>query len=319
MKFVILGTLQFAINCTEALIKCGADIRGIISLVSDVAPLCSVNIADFAKSKGIPYFEVPDINAPESVALVKSLEPDYIFSLWPKILKREILDVPKYFTIGVHTTKLPFNRGRHPLHWMIVLGIPETTLSLFKMDEGVDTGDVLLQVPYQISDSDYIEDVVEKMNRATYEGAMELCSILSKNASPEGWKQNHTIANYWRKRTPYDVTLDLRMPAMELLRIVRSFAPPYPCANLIFGDKIIKIVSASIIADNMSPDALRRMEHGKIVSVDDLTIKVKTGDCIIELKSLHELPDEIQGAKYIYPPLKYMADYPETLIPLLKG
>ena len=72
--------------------------------------------------------------------------------------------MPNNFSIGTHPTALPFNRGRHPLHWVIDLGISETKLSFFKMDEGVDTGNIILQCPFQIDEGDEIEDVNSKMN-----------------------------------------------------------------------------------------------------------------------------------------------------------
>ena len=71
------------------------------------------------------------INSSKSIKILSYHRADFIFVSWPKIVKADILDTPKYFCIGTHPTNLPYNRGRHPLHWIIALGISETKLSFF--------------------------------------------------------------------------------------------------------------------------------------------------------------------------------------------
>ena len=153
------------------------------------------------------------------------------------------------------------------------------------MDEGIDNGDMILQYPFQITDDDTIEDVNSKMNLAAYDGTKILCQkfILEPNFSGE--KQKHELANYWRMRTPHDVTLDLRMPADLIMKIVRSFTLPYPCANLIFDKYVIKIKEVTLMKTEKFGEDLQRIEPGRIISFDSSKITVKTGDKIIELLS----------------------------------
>ena len=313
MRFVVLGTSEFTIRYATALLDSGCEVCALISMPSSVRPLNSADIMGFAERNRIPYHEVEDINSSESVSLLQGYSSDYIFSSWPKILRKETLEISRIYCIGSHPTELPFNRGRHPLHWLIALGISESKLSFFRMDEGVDTGRVLLQIPFQITPDDLIGDVVSKVNESAYEGTRILCKKLLDNPFYSGTEQDYALANYWRKRTPHDVTLDLRMSSSMILRTVRSFAPPYPCANLIFGKHVLKIISASMVPMKMSSEELQRVEPGRIISIDGNRIRIKAVDGIVDLECEGDLPPELLVAKYIHPPSKYLIKWSEEL------
>jgi methionyl-tRNA formyltransferase len=174
------------------------------------------------------------------------------------------------------------------------------------MDEGIDTGDILLQVPFAVSTDDTINDLNDKMNHAAYKGTRKLCQKIQSHLSYPGEKQNHKLANYWRKRTPHDITLDLRMPADLIIRIVRSFTLPYPCANLIFRQHTIKIEKAKVVKTGLKAEELNRIEPGKIISVKKNRIIVKVDNELIELVCISLIPEELLSAKYIHPPSMYI-------------
>ena len=306
MKFIVLGISQFSITTSDAILDSGGDVVAIVSMPKDSLPNNSADISSYAKSKDIKYIETDDINSEKSIEILSYFRADFIFVSWPKIIKADILDIPKYFCIGTHPTNLPYNRGRHPLHWIIALGISETKLSFFRMDEGIDTGDILLQVPFTIAADDTIKDLNDKMNHAAYEGTRKLCQNFHLQPSYPGVKQNHKLANYWRKRTPHDITLDLRMPANLIIRIVRSFTLPYPCANLIFRTHTLKIKKAKVVKTALQAEELKRIEPGKIINAVENRIIVKVDNELIELVCLAQIPYELLSAKYIHPPSMYI-------------
>ena len=275
-------------------------------------PNNSADVSQFAQAHNIPYHEIEDVNDSHSVAMIRGYAPDYLFVSWPKLLCRDVLEIPRLYCIGTHPTDLPYNRGRHPLHWLIVLGIQHTKLTFFEMDKGVDAGKVLLQIPFEIASRDTIGDVVVKMNQAAYMGTRTLCERLRENPRYSGEKQDHSKGNSWRKRTPHDVTLDLRMSSNVIVRIVRSYAPPYPCANLLFEKDIVKISDAIIVEPDMATEDLQRLEPGKIIRAEQRSITVKAEDGIIILIAKNELPQSILSAKYIHPPSLYMQNWPEV-------
>lgn len=285
-----------------------------ISLPEHLRPNHSTDVEGHAARHGIDYHEIEDINAPGSLDLIRCYGSDFLVCAWPKVLGKEVLELPKHGCIGTHPTELPFNRGRHPLHWLISMGISHTKLSFFRMDEGIDTGDMLLQVPIEIGPDDQIKEVTSKVNQAGYEGMRVLCKTFMEDRSYAGALQSHGQANYWRRRTPYDVTLDLRMSAGAIIRTVRSFAPPYPCANLIFEKNAVKISSATVAdIQDMTAEEQRRAEPGRIISVDGDVIIVKTDDHIVELVCATLIPERLKKAKYIHPPSRYIAQNPELL------
>lgn len=309
MKFVVIGTTEFDIECSKAIMDNQGRVSAMISMPEHARPNNSADIAGFANTRGVPYHEIEDMNSPEGLALLKSYSHDYLLVSWPQILTAELLEIPRYFCIGTHPTDLPFNRGRHPLHWIIALGIKKSKVSFFRMEQGVDTGNILIQVTFEIGPDDYIEDVVFKMNKAAYGGTKTLYKILLADPLCIGSKQNHISANYWRKRTPHDVTIDLRMSSSIITRTVRSFSRPYPCANLIFENHVIKIVRASPVPTEMTGEQIQRIEPGKIILIAGNTIRVKVDDGIIDLECRDKIPDDLIKTKYIHPPSKYLAKW----------
>jgi len=313
MKFAIIGTSEFTITCAKAVLDSDQEVCAFISMPRNVLPLNPADTSSFASSNNISHHEIEDINSQESIDIIKKCNPDYILSSWPKIISKKLLEIPRFFCIGSHPTDLPYNRGRHPLHWLIALGIFESKLSFFVMDEGVDTGSVLLQITFTLSPHDNIQDANSKVNEVAYEGVKTLCNeILNSETKPK--VQDESKANYWRGRTINDTILDLRMNSDIISRIVRSFNVPYPCAKLIFKNNIIPIISTSVSDTNLTDEELKRIEPGKIISKLGKRIKVKVDNAIIELESKDELPAELLKAKYIHPPSKYISEWPKDLM-----
>ncbi len=319
MNFIVLGTSDFTLACANAVLDTKNRIAALISMPSSARPLNSADISQFASKFAIPYHEVEDINADSTRDILCGYSPDYILSSWPKVINKKILKVPKKFVIGTHPTELPFNRGRHPLHWIIILGIKQTKLSFFRMDEGIDSGKILEQVRVCVDPGDSIHELTKKINAAAYTGMKSLCARLSKYQSYDGIKQNKALANYWRKRTPADVTLDLRMTSAMIVRIVKSFSLPYPCANLIFKKHIIKIVKVKLLPGFFLPEKLQRIEPGRIISVKKRKICVKTADEVVELESQKDLPEELASSKYIHPPMFYFGGFGDIFTAKLKA
>ena len=95
-----------------------------------------------------------------------------------------------------------------------------------------------------------------------------------------------------------------------IIRTVKSFTKPYPCAKLIFQQHIIKVSNVSIVQTDISDEELQRIEPGKIISAQETIIRVKVDDKIIDLECVSPLPvADLLKAKYIYPPTKYFAEY----------
>ncbi len=319
MRIAVLGTTPMTIECILEFVKHGWEVAAVVSLPEDKQPLNSVDLKRISDEIGAVYYETDDLNGEKSEAFLSHLDLDYIFSTWPFIINERILNVPRYFVIGSHPTQLPYNRGRHPLHWLICMGIRESYMSLFVMDSGVDSGNILIQETYSCAYDYGIQDVYENMIKACRQAIGRLCCTLEENPAYRGEKQNRSEANYWRKRNIFDVMIDFRMSALDIVRLVKSFNPPYECAVLLYKSEMLRIANARIIPSCMEEEKLQRLEAGKVLEVKKHCISVKASDQIVELEVSEKLDlTKRQFGNYIYPPAKYVMEEPDLFQKLQK-
>jgi methionyl-tRNA formyltransferase len=281
LRLVALGTTEALIGCCEAW-RLHHDVIAIISMPEAGRPDNSFDLQPYAASIAATYLEMADINAANSIDQIARLQPDIIYSMWPKLMQDRIIDLPRLGCIGSHCTALPANRGRHPLHWTIALGIEQTAMSFFKMDSGADTGDVLLQVPFGITSQHTISDALATMRAASIDGCRQLAQKLAATARLTGQPQDHSLANYWRQRSLHDTIIDFRMSATAIDRLVRSYCQPFPGAKLLYKDRLIAIDRA-IIGTTASAAQLANIEPGRILAKGQASLTVKADDRSIEL------------------------------------
>lgn len=316
MNIAVLGTTSFTVQCYKQFICNNWNVSCIISLPKEKCPLNSIDLKKIAKEDNILYYETSDINSKETEKFLLKLNLDYIFSTWPYIIKQNILQIPKYFVIGSHPTQLPFNRGRHPLHWLISLGIPNSYMSLFIMDNGIDSGNILVQEYFSCNYDYGINDVYEKMTNACEKAIKKLCMKLEGNPNYIGVEQDSYKVNYWRKKNIFDVMIDFRMSALDIVRLVKSFNQPYSCAVLLYQDNLLRVENAEVF-DLVTEDfQLERLEPGKIIKIQEKTIFVKTSDKIIKLYCIDML-ENINFKNYIYPPAQYIRENYEVFKQIL--
>lgn len=303
-SFILLGTSEFTIRCADALRKSGESVLALVTLPPADRPENSVDFVDYGSIHRIPILEYADLNSANVLEDLRALEPDFILSSWPYILHANFLQLPKYFVIGSHPTQLPIGRGRHPLHWMTVLNIQKTCLSFFKMDTGIDTGDLLLQVAFPLGDD--ILATNQLMGEAV---TLAIPSLVEYLRGAKGELRREPIAslfsNYWRKRDRHDVAIDPRMPFDTVRRIVNSFLPPYSGARLYFSSRqwltIVHVNKSSL--ESTSENWIYR-EHGYVFRQDNNRLFVKFDDCVVALYYESELPVDLTGKK-LHPPAYY--------------
>jgi methionyl-tRNA formyltransferase len=307
MKIVALGTSKFLIYSVKGLIESGHEIIALISLPKSLLPVNSVDIEKEASDFKIPYLEITDINSKGSYEAIKKLKPDLMFSAWPKIIKENIIQLPKHGVIGTHPTALPNNRGRHPLHWEIVLGIKKSMLSYFRMDKDIDAGPILLQVPYKISSKDDIQTLDDRINGLALKHSKTLGAMLNdETVFPVGTMQDNNACNTWRKRTLFDVTLDFRMSGKDILALIRSFTKPFSHAMICVENNIVHVISGAKTSLELLPLNIENIEHGKVLHVEKKMLRIKTSDSVLDLITLERVDHLLSAGSYIHPPLKYL-------------
>ena len=278
MKILFIGTVVFSYKTLEKLIELKAEIVGVCtkdksnfnSDFADLTPLCNKN--------KIPFKFVEDINSTENISWIKNLNPDIIFCFgWSNLIKKELLHLTKMGVIGYHPTELPKNRGRHPIIWTMVLGLKKSASTFFFMEESADNGDILSQKKFEILYEDDAQSLYNKILNIALE-QIEILLVQLQNNSFQRIKQNHNLANTWRKRSKPDGIIDFRMTANAIYNLVRALSKPYIGAILKYKDEEISIWKVEEIAFNKN-----NIEFGKVLENDGKSIIVKTYDKAIRI------------------------------------
>ena len=278
-----MGHSIFALKLCEGIINSGSEVVMVVSLDDFDMPENSYNFRDFCRDNNISLHLTDDINKKNTEQVIRSKNPDFLVSAWSKILDYNILNIPKYFTIGTHPTRLPFNKGRHPIHWSIVLGFKFNYLSFFRMNSNIDAGEILLQKKYYLNNMS-IKLVMKKLEVIAYDGMKELASILKKDVSLKGKKNDKSIHNFWRMRNIHDVTLDPRMSAEIFIKTVKSFSPPYSGAILLFNRNNYFIIKNSReLKKTFRPKRWENREYGYIFKINHKYMILKVSDSVLML------------------------------------
>lgn len=280
MNIVYTGAVAFSRHCLEEIIASGAVVCGIMQPIKSKTASDYADCKDLAEQHGIPYHVFVGINDPETVSWVRCLKPDimFVFGL-SQLIRAELLKLPTMGVVGCHPAKLPANRGRHPIIWSLFLGLDQSALTFFFMDEGADSGPILCQRMFPIAATDTAADVKLKLRHLATEMIREFLPMLMKGELVT-MPQNASKASSWRKRSRKDGVIDWRMSGDAILNLVRALTKPYPGAETaVHGTKII-IWKASCWKGAVKACD----EPGKIIAIDDGKPVVKCYDSAIVIE-----------------------------------
>ena len=278
MKIVFIGTVEFSKIALQKLIEINSHIVGVCTKEKSTFNSDFANLVPLCKENKIPYKYIDDINSKENINWIKNLKPDVIFCFgWSSLIKSELLKLANLGVIGYHPTKLPQNRGRHPLIWALALGLQQSASTFFFMDEGADSGDILSQKCFDILESDNAQTLYSKITNIALIQIEEFVAQLENNTYVR-IKQNQEFANTWRKRGKSDGKIDFRMSSKAIYNLVRALTKPYVGAHIEYQGSDISIWKVKII-ENLE----QNIESGKVLESFENTIIIKTYDGAIEI------------------------------------
>ena len=266
LNVAVIGSLQFTKILLSKVIIHPHKIRLIIGQKDGSFNNDFVDLTNFCNANDIRYVRTSNINQKKVLEELKIYKIDIIFCLgWSRRIEESILSSVKYGVIGYHPTVLPYNKGRHPIIWSLVLGLKQTGSTFFKMDKSFDTGDIISQEFIDISEKDKAWDLYKKLSKsASIQMGEILGCIVSNKLLP--LRQN-TSENFWRKRTRVDGIIDWRMNSNNIVNLTRALSYLYPSAECIIRDKYVKIVAAEYLGNRV----LENVEPGKVVEVNPET------------------------------------------------
>lgn len=244
MRIVFMGTPDFAVPCLEGLINDGHEVLAVFSQpdkpVGRKQILTPPPVKQCAIENNIDVFQPEKIKGSNACEIISSLNPDVIIVVaYGKILPKDILASAKYGCINVHASLLPYYRGAAPIQWAVLNGDKETGVSIMQMDEGLDTGDILLVEKTEIGENETSEELFDRLSVIGANALVKALKML-ENGEIKPVKQPSGDYQYASMIDKSMCPIDWNKSAREIHNKVRGLQT-WPVAITTLNGKNLKI------------------------------------------------------------------------------
>lgn len=302
MKTIFMGTPEFAIPSLKVVAK-NTDLRAIFTKEDKVNArgnkIIFSPVKQFGIDNEIEVIQPKKVKDEKIIKKIKEINPDLIVVVaYGKILPKEIIDIPKYGIINVHSSLLPKYRGASPIHSAILNGDTESGVSIMYIEEGLDSGDVILQESCDILESDTLGTLHDKLKDLGAIG-LEKALKLIEAGKVEATKQDESLATFVKPITKEQAKIDWNNTKEVIFNQIRGLNP-FPAAHT-FNEKNenIKIYKTEKL------DKEYEGKNGQIVDIINKkgpVVKVKNGALVLlevkfQGKKLQRGADVINGRK----------------------
>jgi methionyl-tRNA formyltransferase len=256
MKLVFCGTPQFAVPSLERLVRAGHDLQLVVTQPDRPQgrgmELAAPPVKQTAMHRGLPVIQPEKIkNNQEFRAELETLRPDAIIVVaYGRIIPGWMLHLPEYGNINVHASLLPKYRGAAPIQWAIANGDAVTGVTTMKIDEGLDTGDILLKREMEIHADDTVMTLAPKLATLGADLLVETLDRLQQG-SLRSIPQDDALATLAPILKKEDGLIDFNRSAREIHNRLRGFQP-WPATYTRFRGKNLKILNARV-SDRIPP------------------------------------------------------------------
>jgi methionyl-tRNA formyltransferase len=249
MKFAFVTCVQLGLSCLEAIHESGTRLDLILTLEDNQAVKKSgrVFLEAFCQRHGVDLLKVRHINDSRAIEEIKARGIDWLFIIgWSQVAGPAVLNAPRLGTLGIHPTLLPQGRGRAAIPWAILKRLPKTGVTLFKLDEGVDTGPIVAQKEIALSAETDAAWLYDEVNRAHITLIREVLPALVAGNVPL-LVQVEKDATTWPGRKPEDGEINREGSVLDAECLVRAVTRPYPGAFTVVDGKQVTIWKARIV------------------------------------------------------------------------
>jgi methionyl-tRNA formyltransferase len=291
MKIIFAGTPQFAASALAGLHR---EHQVVAVLTQPDRPagrgmkLAFSAVKQLALQYGLPVMQPANLKAAEVQRQIAELAADVmVVAAYGLILPKEILQLPRHGCLNIHASLLPRWRGAAPIQRAIQAGDSVTGITIMQMDEGLDTGDMLLQHRCLIAENDTAQSLQDKLASIGANSILEALRLLQgERLMPI--RQDESAACYAPKLLKSEARIDWRQDARRIERTVRAFNP-FPVCYADLNGVTIKIWQAALCADE-------RGEPGKVIALDKNGITVGCGTGALRLEVLQRPGGRVQSA-----------------------
>lgn len=284
MRAIFMGTPDIAAEVLRSLVASKHEIIAVVTQPDRPKgrgkEVMKTPVKEIAEEHGIPVLQPEKVKAPDSVAALKALQPDIILvAAFGQILSKEVLELPRYGCINVHASLLPEYRGAAPIQWCILDGKEKTGITIMRMDEGLDTGDMILVKEIAIEPEETGGSLHDKLAAAGGPLLLEAMEQIEQNTAVYT-KQDDSKFTYAKMLKKEMGKLDFNRSAEELERTIRGLNP-WPSAYTFWNGKTLKLWKAEVCYDKF--DAC---PTGTVVSVEAGKLWIMTGKGILRVTEL---------------------------------
>lgn len=283
MKVIFMGTPDFSVGTLEELIRAGHEV--VLAVTQPDKPkgrgkeMQFTPVKEVALKHGIPVFQPKKIRDAESIEELRKYPADVMVVIaFGQIVPKEVLEMTPYGCINVHASLLPKYRGAAPIQWSIIDGESVTGVTTMQMDEGLDTGDMLLKTEVPISPKETGGSLHDKLAEAGAKLCVETLKALEEK-TVVAEKQGETTTAYARMLDKKLGNIDWNNGAEEIERLIRGLNP-WPSAYTMWEDKVMKIWEAEVV------EGEEKGEAGTIVKVEKDGFFVQTGKGLLKITQL---------------------------------
>ena len=244
MKIIFMGTPDFAAASLEALIASRHEIQAVVTQPDKPkgrkGELTPSPVKVVAEEKGIKVYQPLKVRDEEFVKTLRAYNPDVMVVVaFGQIIPLSILQMPKFGCVNIHGSLLPKYRGAAPIQWAVLDGEKETGITTILMDEGIDTGDILLKKTIKIDADETSGSLFDKLMALGAKTILETLDELEKG-SLTPTKQGESPTAYAKMLTKAMGLIDFTKPAKELDCFVRGM-DPWPSAYTLLSGKTLKL------------------------------------------------------------------------------
>ncbi len=275
MRVVFLGSGAFAVPSLEALLQSPHEVAALVTQPDREKGRGRVMAAPptkvVAERRGLPILQPRRIRDPGAITSLRALQPDVqVVVAYGQILPRAVIDIPRLGTVNVHSSLLPRYRGAAPIHWAIVNGELETGVTTMLIDEGLDTGPILLSRATAIGPEETTPELERRLAALGAEVLLETLERLERGAiTPQ--PQDPTRATIARLLEKQDGRLDWSWSAEEIARRVRGLQP-WPGTVTAAPGGELKVLRARV-----DPTPARDAAPGTVLAVEASGLVVAAG------------------------------------------
>lgn len=292
MNIVFFGTSQFAVSALRKIKACSHSVAAVVTQPDRKSgrrlKISASPVKEEAGRLNMPIYQVPDIADGGFIEKLKSFGADFFVVVgFGEILPRKMLDIPRFCCVNIHASLLPKYRGAAPIKWALINGEKKTGVTVIRMNEELDAGDIVLQKEVFVEANDTSQTLDNKLASIGADLLIEALELISKDKA-SFIAQDGREATFAPRLAKKDGKIDWNQASDHILNRIRALKP-WPGTYSLLDCRVLRIHTAEI----KTGDDFRHLSPGQVaVANEDSGLIVKTGDGALSVLEL-----QLEGKK----------------------